>query len=234
MFKKLLIIVTLAAGLISTQASAAFVSTDWKSTGDKLAVLDKNTGIEWLSLDVTRGWSLTKALDETKDGGSLAGWRLPSFSEVQQMIMSFYSGTHANFNGQVQQGHKNDAFGQRNMLFKALFGSQTATSSVTTPTVGLFYRDDGTSAVTGSYAHSTWNMSNFYGSASALIGAVNMSVFLVSDGGVTLSSVNDPSLNINNPNAPINTVDVPAPVGLAAAALLIFGAFRKFKGAKCV
>jgi len=36
-----------------------------------------------------------------------------------------------------------------------------------------------------------------------------MGVLLVSDGGVTLSSINDPSLNIQNPQAPINQVSAP-------------------------
>ena len=42
--------------------------------------------------------------------------------------------------------------------------------------------------------------------------------FLVSDGGTTLSSINNPALNGNNPNAPVNNqpvTDVPAPFGVA-------------------
>lgn len=46
-------------------------------------------------------------------------------------------------------------------------------------------------------------------------------VCLVSDVGVTLSSINDPTININNPNAPINMSDVSDPAGLAASSLLM-------------
>lgn len=35
-------------------------------------------------------------------------------------------------------------------------------------------------------------------------------MLLVSDGGTTLSSINNPSLNINNANDPINSVPLPA------------------------
>lgn len=54
-------------------------------------------------------------------------------------------------------------------------------------------------------------------------------VYLVSDGGTTLSSINDPSININNPKAPINMADVSAPVGLATAGvlMLMLGARRR-------
>ncbi|WP_447474303.1 hypothetical protein [Vibrio harveyi] len=60
MLKKLLVIAALAAGLISTQASAAFVHTDWKQAGDGLATLDTVTGIEWLKLTETAGFIVSK------------------------------------------------------------------------------------------------------------------------------------------------------------------------------
>jgi hypothetical protein len=44
-------------------------------------------------------------------------------------------------------------------------------------------------------------------------------VFLVSDGGTTLSSIENPSLNINNANAPINQVPLPTTLGLLGLAV---------------
>lgn len=54
-------------------------------------------------------------------------------------------------------------------------------------------------------------------------------VWLVSDGGTTLTSINNPTLNLNNPKAPINMADVSAPAGLAAAGvlMLMLGARRR-------
>ena len=61
---------------------------------------------------------------------------------------------------------------------------------------------------------SSWSSSNT--SSSTYFG-----YFLVSDGGTTLSSIQDPSLNSNNPNAP-GVADVSAPVGMAGATLALF------------
>ncbi|BCV27700.1 hypothetical protein [Shewanella algae] len=54
MFKRtILSAFILATGLISAQANAAFVETDWKAQGDGLATLDTDTGIEWLDVSET-------------------------------------------------------------------------------------------------------------------------------------------------------------------------------------
>lgn len=63
---------------------------------------------------------------------------------------------------------------------------------------------------------------------------VHDGVYLVSDGGTTLSSISNPNLNINNPNAPVNQVpDAPADVpvnagfGLLGLALMALGLRRR-------
>lgn len=224
MFKKLLVIATLAAGLISTQASAAFVSTDWKVAGDKGAVLDTDTGVEWLNLDATRGWTLAQAIAETSDGGSLQGWRLPSSSEVAAMLTSFFEGHDISITGgaQIRTAGVDSIY----VLFRNLFA---APSELQVTTFGRLYLDSGKEVFAGVSAHSTWKFAQFHGFTST--STYQKSVFLVSDGGVTLSSINDPTLNINNPNAPINMADVSAPTGLAATSLLAFMlGFRRKKG----
>lgn len=92
MFKKLLVVATLAAGLISTQASAAFVATDWKSTGDKLATLDTETGLEWLDIYQTYGYTI-KSMKTALLNGHFHGWRLATYEEVMQLWEVFLNRT---------------------------------------------------------------------------------------------------------------------------------------------
>ncbi|MGU5713582.1 hypothetical protein [Aeromonas caviae] len=73
----------LAVGLISAQTHAAFISTDWKKTNDKLAVIDTNTGIEWLKLQSTRDKTMNTVISQLET--TYAGWRLPTYSEVVDM-----------------------------------------------------------------------------------------------------------------------------------------------------
>lgn len=54
----------------------------------------------------------------------------------------------------------------------------------------------------------------------------NYSVWIVSDGGATYSSLNEPTLNINNPNSPINAS---APLKLGALGLMLVGMRRRKK-----
>jgi hypothetical protein len=54
---------------------------------------------------------------------------------------------------------------------------------------------------------------------------ITYGVYLVSDGGTTLSLINDPSLNANNANAPAS-VPLPATAALLGLGLLGFGARR--------
>lgn len=225
MFKKLLVIATLAAGLISTQASAGFVQTDLRELGDKKAVLHQETGLEWLSLDETRDWSLSEALAQTAKGGILEGWRLPSYAEVENLFITFFAGETINIYGGYQEIYYGSARpGSVYMAFRNLFAAPSTTLKVT---LGWFYKENGDQAFAGVLAHSTYQNAQFHGFSSTA--KHQKSVFLVSDGGTTLSSINDPTLNINNPNAPINMADVSAPPGLAAAGvlMLMLGARRK-------
>ena len=80
---------------------------------------------------------------------------------------------------------------------------------------------------TNSYFYSLNNVSSYIDTTASS----SLSVFLVSDGGTTLSSINDPTININNPNAPINMADVSAPAGVVATGLMAFMlGFRRKKG----
>lgn len=234
MLKKLLVIATLTAGLISTQASAAFVSTDWKVVGDAKATLDTSTGMEWLKITHADNKSRDFVLSETQSGGQYAGWRIPTLAEVRVLFNTLYfdyslTGNSTFRSTTTTSGYWNDA-----KRFYDLFGQtdwRLQNGAYITHGIAYHYADNGTDWVYSGVIHRnnptsprTYTIEIIQGKAATIpTSSTNeyYSTFLVSDGGITLSSINDPMLNINNPNAPINTADVSAPLGLAGAGLLM-------------
>jgi hypothetical protein len=117
--------------------------------------------------------------------------------------------------------------------FRAMFGA-TGVFSVYDTTRGIFKNDpdgnysilktivDDTRSTDYVQLHSGSNFSNDYNFSRSTAG-----VYLVSDGGTTLNSQLDPSLNINNDNAPINDVYAPSLLGLMSLGLLGFSARRR-------
>lgn len=223
MFKKSIVSAfILAAGLVSAQANAAFVATDWKSGGDTLATLDTNTGLEWLDLSQTMGKSLsdvTSLLSTT-----YKGWRLPTVAEITklaQSIVPHFVGEELNWDGYLQDS-KSPITNEVQALFGGTLGlyktPQWGNVKVFGVNYGLLFNTL-TSEFVPTFASKTYG------------------VYLVSDGGTTLSSINNPMLNINNPNAPIHHVpDVPADVpvhagfGMLGLLLMAFG-LRRHKSA---
>ena len=55
----------------SGMAQADLVATDWKTSGDALATLHEETGIEWLKLYNTLDNSIEEALSQTGEGALL-------------------------------------------------------------------------------------------------------------------------------------------------------------------
>jgi hypothetical protein len=222
-----------AIALASMSASAQLIPTDWKSTGDKLATLDESTGIEWLDLTQTDGMSIDTA--EGLLSSRFEGWRLPTRSEVTQLMVNAFPSQASYMQGSLGQGFTNRTTDNEADNFRLLFGT-TQVSSTHETTRGLFKNDPGVQysvLMSGSYdrksddfvaLHSNYNWVNETSYASSTYG-----VYLVSDGGTTQSSLNDPSLNANNANAPSN-VPLPATAALLGLGLLGFGARRKKNG----
>ena len=222
--KTMLSIVASFAMLLSLPSQAAFVSTDWKTQGDALATLDTETGIEWLDVSLTDGMSIdsVKALL----GSVYAGWRLPTMSEVESMYRRFFyvvpdeGVLYSNY--QVYQ-HEHEAF---YTLFGGTYGPYYSYGTYLGDNGFTVYStgSGGTGAQNSNIAYVHYIRGNDAGTPDSYAG-----VFLVSDGGVTLSSINDPTLNENNPNAPLHVADVSAPIGgsIASLLLLLCGARRK-------
>lgn len=235
----------LAAGTISTQANAAFVATDWKVQGDAKASLDESTGIEWLDLTETD----FKSIQEVQGllSTTYAGWRFPTAQEVRTMMTSIV-GTLVNFAGDAD----GVIYKQGNMLpevttFRSLFGHTYSTSgfSFAHISVGNYIDEQGDVVQAGvrfsgydrgrdNYLYQDYSVASI---TSVTSKHHYYGVFLVSDGGLTLSSKNNPTLNIKNPNSPINqNPEVPADVpvhagfGLLGLLLMAFGLRRQVKG----
>ena len=185
----------LIAAALSFTARADYVDTDWHQEGDALASLDLNTGKEWLKLTETAGLSLPEvnALIET----DYVGWRLPTQAEVNawmysltdletenngfnqytvsadvaEYVVSALGNTHDEGDWRARGLYLNDSQGA---------GSDLLMSG------GTYYPlMNGSHTVFDDYQRGD-NMDyslEYYG------------VFLVSDGGVTWSSINNPSIN---------------------------------------
>jgi hypothetical protein len=216
--------------LASMSASAQLISTDWKNTGDKLATLDESTGIEWLDLTQTDNMSIDTA--EGLLSSRFEGWRLPTRSEVTQLMVNAFPSQASYMQGSGATVFNSSTTDNEADNFRRLFGTTYAYSSYDY-TRGMFKNDHGgqysvlNSGVNDRnyddritlYSNASWTNDTSY--SSTLLG-----VYLVSDGGTTQSSLNDPSLNANNANAP-SSVPLPATAALLGLGLLGFGARRK-------
>lgn len=65
-------------------SSASLINADYLNTGDNLAVLDQNTGLEWLDLSLTHGMSYTAALNFDSN------YRYATNSEVEALFVSVF------------------------------------------------------------------------------------------------------------------------------------------------
>jgi hypothetical protein len=192
----------------TASASAELINTDWLAENDSQAVLDTISGTEWLSVTLTQGKNLASitSLLETQ----YQGWSIASSSDVETLFSNTFTKEDFSIKASRETG---DAETLSQIVdFKNKFGITASPH-----TYGLYTNDDGTGTLLGGISH-TYRIeyellrSNDFNYSSSRYG-----VFLINDGGVTLSSINDPSLNINNANAPVNnatSVPLPATFGL--------------------
>lgn len=212
-------VVLAAALMLSTlSAQAAFVKADWRSTGDKLVLVDTTTEIEWLNLAVTDD----KSIDQVKAelATVYSGWRLPTNAEVSALMYGIYSVynipslewdtvTARNSNPSVQNAA---------LSFADLMGNGARNLSYN---VGLYFDEDGVIRNTGAYA-------NENGAYTVTHGLERSSTFSSSDsiswpgvGGVFLVRGGDPVEPVPNP--------VPVPAGIGLIGLLALGLAGRVK-----
>jgi hypothetical protein len=228
-FKTSLIAAILLLPIASVQA--ALVESDWKSTGDALATLDTETGIEWLDLTQTDDISIAQAKGMLSN--SFLGWRLPTLPEVTAMMESAFSSEVSRVNTGGNFSSYADTTNNEADLFRSLFGV-TRTGGSYQFTAGIVENDPGKSTKvlqSGVRARTSDNYliisskSNYTDNLNS--SSSSFGVYLVSDGGTTLSSQQDPSINSNNANAPAADVSAPALLGLMSLGLFGFAARRR-------
>jgi hypothetical protein len=211
------------AEMFTSLSNDEFISTDVYAEGDNLATLHYETGLEWLDLTETDGMSINDANDALN--GRLAGWRLPTNEEVETLITSFFAGydyTQSTYATVRESGATNPMF-----AYNRIFG-EGGSYSYGNYTVGKYYDESNIIRIAGGYINGS-SYSVLYGIDSQYSytpTSPTYGVYLVSDGGVTRSSKLDPTLNSNNPNAPIG--DVPA-MAMGGLGILALGLRRRAK-----
>jgi opacity protein-like surface antigen len=231
--KKILLAATIALMGMSSSANAGFVDTDWKTTGDGLASLHEETGLEWLDFTQTIGLSINgvKSLLDT----TYEGWRLPSQAEVNH-VFHVISGLGNGMNYSKAWSSRAIASQAEAVIdifdfgYKYKYDNGGGTLGIhvddANPTNSLMsgarvkYDDKYQQAIKNHNIRENLDYSHRH-----------YSVFLVSDGGTTLSSKENPKLNSNNANAP-SAVSAPLALGLMSFGMLAFSR-RKIKYPYC-
>lgn len=232
--KALKIIALATAVTCSMGANASIIDSSLFVEGDKRATLDTDTGLEWLKLSETKGFSYNEILQEIAYGGEFSGWRLPTYEEAIGYTSAVInstgyrnistSGTHDG----VSNPHINQVLSILADVGATLGSTSTMYWGSATGVTGLYYNNDGdlkylNAYTNGKHIYSGQIFYNYTTSQNKDTVSDTKSFFLVSDGGVTLSSKLNPELNINNPSAPINDVPVPLIGAFGLLGLLAMG-----------
>jgi len=224
----------LAAALLlgaSLSSQAAVISVDWKEAGDNGAFVETTSGTEWLKLTQTQGVGLNTVQQQLGAGGLYEGFRVADSNEVQFLfdyflgqatgltytsISAFDFADSSTVDGRALMVDLLDALGRAivgtntfstGRYFQA--GSQSVLSST--------FRDDdanGFARLIYDRVTSTTN-ANTPGSAPG--------VFLVSDGGNTFSSINNPGIlsGIETPSVAVSEPHALALLALGFAGLVL-------------
>lgn len=227
--KSMLMALSLVLPVLSYDANASFVHTDWKTAGDAQATLDSSTGLEWLKLNNTAGKSLATVRAEIDT--LYEGWRLPTEVEVMQLFRNLLGNNYAYVEGEAATQRNFVMPTEMRAIARAFLGDSGGGTAY-----GWYMLQSIPNSIGGS---GLWINGHWYNWTYSLTqgGRGGTGVFLVSDGGATLSSINNPNLNINNPNAPVNQGGVTSPADVSGVAgfgflgLLLagFGWMRKVK-----
>ncbi len=232
MLRNILLGISLSAA--SLGANAALVTNHMfeSESGGMAVTLDTTTGIEWLRAAYTSGDSYNDVL--ARLDGDLSGWRLPTEDEVRNLLVSNYSKIQPESGGRygfTSYGDTTEEFITAGYVMSYILGSSSSSLKYSGTSSYALYVDDNDEINSfgfrkdGSFYFRTIGMDNGivydedYSNSS-------YGYFLVSDGGLTVQSIADPSLNAANENSPFNA---PVPFALGGLALMALFASRKQK-----
>jgi len=172
--------------LESPHKEHVFIETDWKNSGDKKVTLDTSTGLEWLDFTETAGLPYNT---------TIPGFRKPTSQEIDTLLEHFFpiilSVEPVNGNYNAISHEDQDGVLAESAKWHSLFGTTETGFSA-----GLV-KENGHGKYIGVnlsgyiITHHTSNSVDHF-----LNGGYNPGVMFVSDGGATLSSINDPSINV--------------------------------------
>jgi hypothetical protein len=187
---------------VGFSASASLISSDYEGAGLGGATLDTNSGLEWLSLSYTDGKSFNQSLEMIANGGSLEGWRLPTYQEYLDLIV---------VNMEVEESAVESRYfnitADNNIKWVDAFGMTHDDRSA-----GYFTRTDGLISISGGYKSNSF-FGTVHGSYSKSVAYAHYGTYLVSDGDLTYSSINSPGFNNNG------AVNVAEPTSIALLGL---------------
>tara|TARA_Y100000310_G_scaffold227635_1_gene229929 strand:+ start:1591 stop:2310 length:720 start_codon:yes stop_codon:yes gene_type:complete len=223
--------------LVSGAAQAGLVHSGLDSATDNQVTLHQETGLEWLKLGKTKGMSYSEVLSSIGKGGEFEGWRLPTHEELSVYLEKALGNINSLKEGRLEfyrPSNINDISIDSGRRAIRLLGFTTNSPYSTSGSAagGLFVNESGEVRTSGLYVNGTHVYSGYarydvrmsfdidYSSAS-------YGYFLVSDGGVSFGSLADPTINENNPNAPINDVTVPLMASLGLLVMGVTGLKRK-------
>jgi hypothetical protein len=198
-------------GTLSSVTYAEYVKTDWLTEGDELAILDPETGKEWLNLSQTFGWSVNDIIGELE--GEFSGWRIATQDETFELLSNLTGKAPAT------EGSQTTSSQSAAIVYYAL---GAISSSSYAYSWGLHHGSgDGFSLSGGLYNFSTPSRSSVYygrdpNSYTADSRYTNIGVLLVNDGGVTLTSLEAIAANA-----------VSVPMSVVSAGLLMLLVHRR-------
>jgi hypothetical protein len=193
--KKILRPLSFLLVMTTSIANAELIKTDVFTAGDNLAFVDTNTGIEWgtgaMNYQIGAGHTMSQVVS---DPTLIApGWRLPTDSELVQFFSTYvtstpYAVTFLSTDGNIY--NSNNSFTDIYDLVKLFLPRAVWNASLSFNHVN-----------NGQVRRSFMSLQGLNGSVQATPYNYNAGSFLyVSDGGTTLSSQLDPSINANNAN----------------------------------
>lgn len=139
----------LSMSVISMNANAELINSDWKTAGDNLVVTDTLTGLEWLSFEATDEFSWTQVASQVGQGGLFEGWELASVEQIN-VLTDVYLGFDTKVKDNINRTTKYSP-SQYYDDFENAFGyrERIQTSTRTTNYVFGMHEKDGVPLVSG-------------------------------------------------------------------------------------